>query len=132
MKRLDKNKLDVGYMYSRNLNQPAQNIMFLTGFRLTSYQGISNVSWRTSTNWIVIYDVAKGQLAARSWARIDAAFVFTSQITGTLGVENALRAAIGRLADVIREARTGRSIIYDSALRIRSARRRFAWILRRS
>lgn len=68
-------------------------------------------------------NIAVGVYAAGAWARINALFVLTGQVTGTTLVYDTLRSAVRRTAHVIRQARARREAVDHPTLGIRSARR---------
>jgi hypothetical protein len=100
----------------------------LNDFKLASYEGITRVSWRTTTNWIVISDLAFRLYATCAWTRVYTFLVVASLILRTLRAGNTFWSACWRCSNISRDTRTDCLAINLTALWIRSTRWRLAWI----
>lgn len=69
----------------------AVNIIMLTFFLNTSEERIAGIANLTTTNRIMVDDLATGINAAGSWTRIEALLADASQILRTVGADYALR-----------------------------------------
>ena len=87
---------------------------------------IASVSRATTADRVVVVDPTICVLSTGSRARVDALLSDTRQVTGTVGVDGALRPAVGWSTQVFRQAGTGRSSVELTTLRVRSARVREA------
>ena len=89
--------------------------------RVAAGERIPSVAVRTGAHRCMVDDRAVGVEAARARARVLALLPDARQVAGALGVDHALRSAVGRRAEVIRQAGAGRVSTDVSALRVGSA-----------
>lgn len=91
---------------------------------------IARVAGVTVADGIVLDDVAEGVDTAGAWTRVRALFVLAGEISRALLVDDALGSAVWRSADVVRQAGAGREAVDDATLRVWTAGRLDAGILR--
>lgn len=91
--------------------------------RHTAGERVSHVTNLTGANRIVIHDGASGVGAARSRARVAAAVAGAGKSGGALGVDGALRPAVGRAGHVVGQARTSWTVSTHHTLGVGAARR---------
>lgn len=83
---------------------------------------IADVAGVTGADGHVAQDLAFGLEATGARARIAALLIDAGLIAGTVGVEDALGATVGRCTDVVFEARAGRAVADHLAAGVGSAR----------
>jgi hypothetical protein len=105
-----------------------ENVYLTWWFRVTAGERISRVSIGTSAHRRVVYDRAIGAQTARAGARVATFLRHASLVAGTLWIDRALGTTIRRTANKSGKARTRRHAADVSALRVKAARRGYAWI----
>lgn len=99
----------------------------LNDFNLASNEWIASVSWRATTDRIVISDLAFGIDSASSRTRVNTFLVVTSLILRTLVARHTFRSTSRWRSDITGDARAYCLPIDLSALRVGSAGR---WLTR--
>lgn len=96
---------------------------------MATAEGVASVPQLAGAHRCVVDDVALGVSPARARARVAALKLHASQVAGALGIDGALRPAVGRRAVVARPARAGRGTAYVPALRVGPTRGRNARVV---
>lgn len=111
-------------------NDPISNRRSLTWWRCqdTTNTSISLVSLRTSANGNMILNRASGHFSTSFNTRIFTPLIYTSSRMEAIRVINAFWSTIWRTTDIVQQAGACGLRTDHSALRIRSARIRWAWI----
>lgn len=96
--------------------------MFLTFFFFdATNEWITAKANDTTTNWIVIDDLATCILATRAWTRIFAFLIDARHVLGAFRTDHTLRPTIWRSANVVRQTRAHSMLIQFTALTIQTA-----------
>jgi len=95
---------------------------------LASNEWISCMSRRTTTYWIVVYDLTLGANSTSSRARVSTFLIATCFVLWTLVTCNTFRSAGGRRANIPRDTRTYSLSVSFAALRVGSTGRGLAWV----
>lgn len=105
----------------------ASSKSILTFFH-ASKEGITGVSGRAATDWIVIDDLTVGVLTARAYTWIPALLIDARRVLSAVGANHALWSTLWWTADVIRLTRTDCMVVNYAAVAVWTARRWLAWI----
>lgn len=85
-------------------------------------EGITDQPWSTLARGVVVNHRAQGVEATGSGAGIPATLLLAGQVGRAVGIDGALGAAVGRSAEVGRQATAGGSAVIVAAFRELAAR----------
>lgn len=98
----------------------------------TLNERIASVAGRAQALGSMADHTANGVRTAGVRTRVLALLVDAGQVTGTLAVADTLRSTVGRYPEEVRQTGARRTRPRDLALRVRTAGRRYTWVLRSS